>query len=288
MRDLVVSAVIGFFSGVLSGAFGIGGGIITTPAIRLILGAPALVAVGTPLPVILPTALTGALTYAKSGVADIRAGVTCGLAGSLTAVLGAWGTSLVGGDVVLLATAALILYAAGDMVLQAYRTPRNADATVIADAAGTPDAPAAFATPDADAPDAAAAPGTPAPHGTLMPLIVIGMVTGLYSGFLGLGGGFVLVPLLTRWLHFDMKRAIATSLVAVAMLAIPGTITHAMLGHIDWAIAFALSLGVIPGALLGARVTLGSSDRAVRFGFATLLVIVGIWLAGNELRGLLG
>jgi len=85
-----------------------------------------------------------------------------------------------------------------------------------------------------------------------------------------------------------MKRAIATSLVTVAMLAIPGTITHAMLGHIDWGIALALSVGVIPGAMLGARITLGSTDRAVRFGFATLLVIVGIWLAGNELWGLLG
>ncbi len=261
MRDLVLSAVIGFFSGVLSGSFGIGGGIITTPAIRLILGAPALVAVGTPLPIILPTALTGALTYARSGVADVRAGITCGIAGSLTAVLGALGTSLVGGDVVLLATAALILYAAGDVVAQAYR-PRPIAETPIA-------------------------PETSAPRAPLMPLIVIGAVTGLYSGFLGLGGGFVLVPLLTRWLHFDMKRAIATSLVAVAMLAIPGTVTHALLGHIDWAIAFALSIGVIPGALLGARITLGSSDRAVRFSFATLLVIVGFWLAGNELWGLL-
>lgn len=267
MRDLVVSAVIGFFSGVLSGAFGIGGGIITTPAIRLILGAPALVAVGTPLPVILPTALTGAFTYAKNGVADVRVGVTCGLAGSLTAVLGAWGTSLVGGDVVLLATAALILYAAGDIMLQAYWPRQNAEKPAALDGSATDDAPA-----------------VPAP---LMPLVVIGTVTGLYSGFLGLGGGFVLVPLLTRWLHFDMKRAIATSLVAVTILAIPGTITHAMLGHVDWAIALALSFGVIPGAMLGARITLGSSDRTVRLGFATLLVIVGIWLAGNELLGLL-
>lgn len=285
MRDLVVSVGIGFCSGVLSGAFGIGGGIITTPAIRLILGAPALVAVGTPLPVILPTALTGALTYARNGVADVRAGVTCGLAGSLTAVLGAWGTSLVGGDVVLIATAALILYAAVDMIVQAYRLkPRAGGSAASAEAATL----APTTAPAIDAPSATDAPATLATRVPIMPLVVIGAVTGLYSGFLGLGGGFVLVPLLTRWLHFDMKRAIATSLVAVAMLAVPGTITHAILGHIDWAIALALSVGVIPGAMLGARITLGSSDRSVRIGFATLLVVVGIWLAGNELWGLLG
>lgn len=286
MRDLVVSMVIGLFSGVLSGAFGIGGGIITTPAIRLILGASALVAVGTPLPVILPTALTGALTYAKNGVADVRAGVACGIAGSLTAVLGAWSTSLVGGDVVLLATAALILYAAADVALQAYRPRRVTDGVVGASVPALEelalDAPAPVALELSDPETVALAPRAP-----LMPLIVIGAVTGLYSGFLGLGGGFVLVPLLTRWLRFDMKRAIATSLVAVSILSIPGTITHAALGHVDWAIALALSLGVIPGAILGARITLRSSDRVVRIGFAALLVIVGIWLAGNELWGLL-
>ncbi len=267
MRDLVVSVLIGFISGVLSGAFGIGGGIVTTPAIRLILGAPALVAVGTPLPVILPTALTGALTYARNGVADIRAGVICGIGGSIPAVLGAWSTTFVGGDVVLLATAALILYAAIDMVLQVYRAPQTAGVTDTS-------------------PGSSAAPQAPAPRAHLLPLMVIGAAAGLYSGFLGLGGGFALVPLMTRWLRFDMKRAIATSLVAVTILSIPGTITHAMLGNIDWAIALALSLGVIPGAMLGARITLGSTDRAVRIGFATLLVVLGIWLAGNELWGL--
>jgi len=289
MHDLAASIAIGFSSGVLSGMFGIGGGIITTPAIKLLLGAPALVAVGTPLPVILPTALTGAVTYARSGIADVRAGVTCGIAGSLTAVLGAWSTQLVGGEVVLIATAVVIFYAAIDMALQAFRTrpvePELAEETAVAphpDAVDAPVAPAATA----ERPAADPAPA-PAPANPLGPLMVIGAITGLYSGFLGLGGGFVLVPLLTRWLGFSVKRAIATSLVAVTILSVPGTITHAYLGHIDWGIALALSLGVIPGAILGARLTLGASDRAVRLGFSALLIVVGVWLAGTELIGLI-
>ena len=68
MQTQLTTLAIGFVSGLFSGAFGIGGGIVTTPAIRLILGAPALVAVGTPLPVILPSAITGAL-YATAGAA---------------------------------------------------------------------------------------------------------------------------------------------------------------------------------------------------------------------------
>ncbi|HEY5113838.1 MAG TPA: sulfite exporter TauE/SafE family protein, partial [Coriobacteriia bacterium] len=87
--DGVAKFAVGLFSGVLSGAFGVGGGLITTPAIRLLLGYPALIAVGTPLPVILPGAVTGAATYWKRGSADVRAGITMGLIGSIGSVAGA-------------------------------------------------------------------------------------------------------------------------------------------------------------------------------------------------------
>jgi len=299
MNDLLASVSIGAVSGVLSGAFGIGGGIITTPAIRLILGAPALVAVGTPLPVIFPSALAGAVSYARNGIADVRAGVICGVSGSLTAVLGAWATRLVGGDVVLIATAVLILYTAGDTIAQVLHSPRielaageEADAFHAASvelvAAEQTFAVAALDESLSAVAVAGADSAHTVPRASLLPLAAIGAITGLYAGFLGLGGGFVLVPLLTRWRHFDMKRAIATSLVAITILSVPGTITHALLGHIDWRIAASLAVGVVPGALLGARITLGAADRTVRLAFAALLVIVGAWLAVSELTGLLG
>ncbi len=199
MWTQLTTFAIGFVSGVLSGAFGIGGGIVTTPAIRLILGAPALVAVGTPLPVILPSAITGAYGYVKRGSADVRAGVVLGLSGSLSAVLGAWLTQFAGGRVVLLATAALVLYTAVDMVVQVYAPPRSVSSP--------------------EDPPVQGAPPTRAATGRL---IAIGALTGLYAGFLGLGGGFILVPMLTRWMRFSIKLAIGTSLIAIAILAIPG------------------------------------------------------------------
>ena len=110
-----------------------------------------------------------------------------------------------------------------------------------------------------------------------------GAATGLYSGFLGLGGGFVLVPLLTRWLRYPIKCAIGTSLVAIAILAVPGAITHVVIGNVDWAIAAGLTIGAIPGAVVGSRIGLGASDRALRLGFASLLALTGLWLAASEL-----
>jgi len=258
MGEWVLAAAIGFASGVLSGALGIGGGIVTTPAIRLFMGAPALIAVGTPLPVIIPSAITGALSYAKRGVADVRSGLVVGAAGAATAVAGALLATRAGGTVVLLGTSVLILYAAVDTILQVVR-------------------PRADLAPESPIEDADGA------RPRLAPLLAIGAITGLYSGFFGLGGGFVLVPMLSRWVAFPIKRAIGTSLVAVALLAVPGTITHALLGNIDWGIAAGLVIGVVPGAMLGARITLGSRDRDVRIAFAVLLVVAGTWLATSEL-----
>lgn len=259
MTQWLAAASIGFASGLMSGMFGIGGAILTTPAVRLLLGAPALIAVGTPLPVILPGALTGVYEYRKRGLTDMRVGLTVGAVGALFAVAGAWATRLVGGRVVLVGTAALIGWAAADTVLQLLRPPVR----------------------DENEP-AGAQPSS----GRAMRILLIGAVTGLYSGFFGLGGGFVLVPMLTRWLRFPVKRAVGTSLVSVALLAVPGTITHAVLGNIDWAIAAGLALGVVPGAWVGARVVHVARDAHVRIGFAALLMALATWLAVSEGFGL--
>ncbi|TLM78077.1 MAG: sulfite exporter TauE/SafE family protein [Actinobacteria bacterium] len=248
----LAAALVGLLSGVLSGAFGIGGGIVTTPAV-LALGFPQLVAVGTPLPVIIPTALTGAWSYARRGLADLRAGVVIGAFGAAVSVVGALGAERVGGGVVLVVTAALIVYTAADMAVAESRGPRRASGA-LGEAAAVPRP--AFAA-----------------------LAALGVVTGLYSGFLGLGGGFIIVPALARWLGYPIKRAIGTSLVAVCLIAVPGTATHWALGNVDWGLAAALVVGVVPGALVGAKLTSVAADRAVRLGFAALLAATGAWLA---------
>ena len=270
---VVATIVVGLASGVLSGAFGIGGGLLTTPAIALLLGYPALIAVGTPLPVIVPGALTGALSYHRRGLADVRAGLVMALAGTVGSVVGAFLTRFVGGTGVLLVTAVVIAGASIDMLLQHRATAGRA----VPGEAESDETLAAIAVPALAA----------VPRRTLA-FVAIGAVAGLYSGFLGLGGGFVVVPALTRWCGMPVKRAIGTSLVTVAALAIPGTLTHWYLGHIDWTLAALLAIGVVPGAIIGARLTGRASDRSVRLAFAVLLAVVGVWLAGSQLWGMRG
>jgi len=246
---------IGLAAGLLSGLFGIGGGLVTTPAIRLLLGRPELIAVGTPLPVIIPTAVAGAIAYARRGLADVRTGAAVGLIGAPFAVLGARATTLVGGDVVLVVTGALICWTAADMLYLALRAERP-EPERLAHAERTR---------------------------SWLWLAGLGVVTGLYSGFLGLGGGFIVVPALVRFFAFPAKRAMGTSLIVVSLLAVPGTIAHYLLGNVDMGLALLLAAGVVPGALLGARITALSGERAVRVGFAILLLVVGVLLVANEL-----
>lgn len=272
MGGAALAIAVGLVSGVLSGAFGIGGGLVTTPAIRLVLAYPALVAVGTPLPVILPGAVTGALSYRRRGLADVRAGLTIGIAGAVTSVAGALASARAGGTTVLVATAALILWASADLVAQARDAARAAAA----------EPGAAEADPALDLAHEGAAPSA---RRRWVRLAAIGLVAGAYSGFFGLGGGFVVVPALTRFDGMPMKRAIGTSLAAIAVLAVPGTIAHSLLGHVDWPLALLLSLGVVPGALAGARLTSRTSDRTVRIVFAAFLAVVGAWLAFAEIAG---
>ena len=117
--DTVFAALIGFASGVASGAVGIGGAILSTPGIRWALDVPAVIAVGTTLPVIVPAAITGVIAYIRTGFVETRAAVVAAAAGSCFAVLGALVTDLVQGELLLIATAALILVLAYRMLPRA-------------------------------------------------------------------------------------------------------------------------------------------------------------------------
>jgi uncharacterized protein len=218
--------------------FGVGGGIVATPAISIIFSSAPVVAVATPLPVIFPTAIVGAATYHRSGEIDLRAAAWISLPGAAAAAAGALATEVINGHLLLLVTAVLLAW-------QAVQVARGASV-------------------EAGEVERRTSPWT---------LAGIGAIAGLASGLLGIGGGIVIVPLLAGWLGMPLKRALGTSLAAIVALVIPGTIVHAILGHIDWAIAFVFALGSVVGARIGAKIALGTGERMLR-------LIVGAFLGG--------
>ncbi len=112
---------------------------------------------------------------------------------------------------------------------------------------------------------------------------LIGLFAGFASGYVGVGGGFIMVPLFVSVIGITMKHASGTSLIAVTILAIPGVIEQGILGNIDYMAGIAMALGSIPGALLGASLLRFIPERKLRFIFGFFLLISAAVLAGNEL-----
>ena len=106
-------------------------------------------------------------------------------------------------------------------------------------------------------------------------------MTGLAAGLLANSGGFLLAPLFITVLRLPVKPALGTSLVVAAALAVPGSLVHLALGHLDWRVVLVFGLGSIPLSSLGARIALRvDAARLERFYGAALLVFgVGFLMA---------
>lgn len=106
--------------------------------------------------------------------------------------------------------------------------------------------------------------------------LAIGVAGGLSSGLLGVGGGIVLVPLMTRFLGLDQRRATGTSLSILIFTAIAAALAYRAAGPVDIARAAWLALGAIPAATLGANATARFSSQRLRQAFGLLMILVGL------------
>lgn len=269
-------ALFGVLVGVLSAMFGIGGGIVMVPLIHLVFGQPAAVASGTSLFAILPTSLAGMAARLRDGTIRFPVGVAAGLAGACLSPLGALAASSLPGAYAMVLTACFILFTAFNMFKRVWKTR-----------------PAALEQAEASAPSSPPSPG----QGREAPLAgasgarlclasaLLGALVGFLSGYLGLGGGFLIVPLLQSVFGFTMKQATGTSLVAVAILAVPGFVAHALLGNVLWVVGLLLIAGSVVGARVGASLVKRVNERLLTGLFGLVLVVSGVILALQEIVG---
>lgn len=241
LTEAILGILSGFVAGVMSGAFGVGGAILTNPAVKVVLGAEPIIAVGTPLPVIFPATLSGMQAYRRAGHIDFRAVRWAAPPGAVGAAGGAFLTKFVDARILLLVTAVLIGW-------QAMRVGWGKSVIEVPGQLVRPSARAFF---------------------------LMGVAAGFLSGLLGIGGGVIIVPVMAGMLKMPLKRSLGTSLVVIAFMVIPGTAVHALLGHIDWAIFLWLTLGVIPGARIGSRWTIRARERTLRSVVGIFLLLVG-------------
>jgi uncharacterized membrane protein YfcA len=111
-----------------------------------------------------------------------------------------------------------------------------------------------------------------------VPLVVTGLVAGLFSALLGVGGGNVVVPLLIVWRRFSERPAMATSLAAIGITALAGTVAYAILGEVKPGAAALVGLPAALGAIFGTALQQRLANRVLLLLFATLLVAIAITL----------
>lgn len=234
--DLSIT-IAGLAIGVLYGLFGVGSA-FATPVLAM-LGVPGMLAVVGPLPALLPGSASSAWAYARRGRVDwpvarrtLAGAVPAAFAGALA---GRW----VGGPALVVASG-FVLFAVGLRVVR---------------------------------PGAALADGAvPWAHAHPWRLTAAAVAIGFLSGLLANGGGFLLVPLFLLSVGLGMPEATGTSLVVASALIVPTLLTHAIVGDIDWAIALAFGLGLVPGAQLGVRLAERLPAERLRLAFGWLLV----------------
>jgi uncharacterized protein len=109
-------------------------------------------------------------------------------------------------------------------------------------------------------------------------LVVIGLLAGLFSALLGVGGGVVVVPLLILLAHYDERPAMATSLAAVGLIALAGTVAYALHGELKPGAAAVVGLPAAGGAVLGTWFQQRLATRTLSLAFAALLAGIAVWL----------
>lgn len=297
---LAGGVVGGIVVGIFSGMLGIGGGTLMIPLFRLVFGLSPLQATATSLFCVVPTSLSGAVQHVRNKTSLLKLGMVAGTGGALTSPLGVQLAQVSPEWLVMLAAAVIIVWSAAKMFSKAIKMPKNpaaheglsslpsaSDLAAGAVADKQPGETCSSATPQTLASTQAAADRPALTRRQLAQGALIGLGAGLASGYVGVGGGFLMVPLFLSVIGISARQASGTSLVAVMILAIPGVVQQGLLGNIAYLVGIATCTGSIPGALVGARLAACIPERTLRFAFGYFLLLAAALLMVNEL-GILG
>lgn len=112
-------------------------------------------------------------------------------------------------------------------------------------------------------------------------LILLGLAIGILASMSGLGGGFLVVPVLL-YLGKKAQLAVGTSLLVVFLIAISSVVAHYRLGNIDLKTGLMIAIGGIVGAQVGPMILQGMSEQNFKRFFAGILVLLAIWLVFNS------
>ncbi len=218
-----IQYLLGMLSGGLVGfalgLFGGGGSILAVPLMVYLVGVPnPHIAIGTSALAVAANAAAGVINHARSGTVKWR----CALIYASAGIVGAYGGSTVGKNFdgqKLLFLFAIVMVLVGILMLRGRRDPGN--------------------------------PGAECNRANAPKVLSFGLGTGMFSGFFGIGGGFLIVPGLIASTGMPILNAVGSSLVAVTAFGLTTSLNYAFSGLIDWSLALIFILGGLFGSFGG-------------------------------------
>ncbi|WP_096203163.1 sulfite exporter TauE/SafE family protein [Bacillus sp. FJAT-45350] len=268
---VLILIVVGLASGMLGSLVGIGGGMVIVPSL-LYLGLFSIsplfsevtpqVAVGTSLLVILVIGLSSTFAYLKQKTVDYKSGWMLFIGSGPGAIVGAWLNRFLSSEQFSLYFGIFIICIAILMMVRNYLKPVVIRKTFLYTAIGDN--------------------GDEVTYGYNVPvMLVISFSIGILAGLFGIGGGVLMVPVMILLFNFPTRIAVATSMLVIFLSAITGSITHMVLGNINWTYAGCLVVGAWFGAKIGAYLNNKLKAEYVLAIFRFVLLFVGIGLTIN-------
>lgn len=238
-------------AGVMSGMFGIGGGVVIVPMLVAFGGMGIKSASGTSLAaLLLPVGILGVIAYKRENLINLKAGML--IAGGLAA-------GVAGGAVLALDLPVEILkrlyglfliFVSYRFLAKPYKRKKRDMTELI--------------TGEID-------------EGKWWHFLCLGLAAGIMSGLFGIGGGVIIVPLLCTLFKFEQRRAAGTSLAALLLpVGLPGVLLYNQAGELSFISAAPVAFGLLAGALGGAKLAIGLKPELIKKLYGLFLLIIGI------------
>lgn len=251
--ELVGFLVLGIAAGILSGLFGVGGGIVLVPSLIAFFGLDILDANAISLAaMLLPVGVLGVWSYYKAGLIDIKESLWISLGLFLGSFIG--GEFAVNIDQALLAKlyAGILLYVAVSYFdISRYFRKNKEPKSVISEKKVY----------------------------SFWAFILVGVAAGVFAGLFGKGGGLVIVPMLVAFFHYHPKAAVATSLASLQLpVGLPSVLIYARAGHLNLTFAAFIAAGIVIGAFFGSKAGVRLPSNWFKKVYAVFLLAVAVYM----------
>lgn len=249
-RTVVILLGIGLAAGIMGGLLGIGGGVLIVPALVFFLAFDQHRANGTSLAVVIVLSLVGVLAYLRAGNVDLRFGMGLAAGGIIGAIIGGSVVQKIKNTVLRRAFCVFLILTAVKMIYDSCVTS---------------------SLPEVNEHSFTSA--------RLMLALGAGTLTGLLSSLLGVGGGIIMIPMLTMVLHFNQHTAQGTSLGAMIPIALTGMLKHDSLGNVDFRVAYYIGIAAAAGVLFSSWIANSLPCTTLRIVFGVFLAVMAILMA---------